>query len=400
MESAHQSITTYKTKLVTSGDDIRLFQELPVDLYKDYPHWIRPLDKDIENVFSVEKNRTFKHGICQRWLLLDSSGRAVGRVAAFVNHRTSEKGNDQPTGGMGFFECVNDKAAAFVLFDQCRDWLASHGMEAMDGPVNFGDRDRWWGLLLDGFDRDPNYLCNYNPPYYKNFFEDYGFQVYFYQYTFGRSVVGPLSDRLWEKSRLLEKDPNYSFRHLKRSEIDKMPGMIRYIYNKAWARRGEIPELTEAQASNIVKQMKPIIDEKLLWFGFYKDEPIIFFLSLPEVNQIFKRLSGKLNWWGKLKFVWYRFRKVDRKAFGILFGIIPEHQGKGVDGAIIIHFRKLMQDEYHRYDEYEMNWIGDFNPQMLRIAEQIQTEVVKTHATYRYLFDRTREFKRMPLVGK
>ena len=77
-----------------------------------------------------------------------------------------------------------------------------------------------------------------------------------------------------------------------------------------------------------------------------------------------------------------------------------QHQGKGVDGAIIIHFRKLMQEEYQRYDEYEMNWIGDFNPQMIRVAEQIQTEIVKTHITYRYLFDRTREFKRMPFISR
>ncbi len=88
----------------------------------------------------------------------------------------------------------------------------------------------------------------------------------------------------------------------------------------------EIPELTEAQAKPIVEQMKPIIDEKLLWFGFYKDEPVIFFLSLPEVNQIFKYLDGNLNWWGKIKFLWYKSRKVHRKAFGILFGIVPEHQ--------------------------------------------------------------------------
>jgi hypothetical protein len=394
------STSKYSTRVVSSNDDIRDFIEFPIKLYKDHSHWIRPLDKDIETVFSPDRNKAFRHGECTRWVLIDENGSVAGRVAAFVNNRTATKGNDQPTGGIGFFECIDSQEAAFVLFDQCKSWLKSKGMEAMDGPINFGDRDRWWGLLLEGYDKEPNYQCNYNPSYYRDFFEKYGFQVYFYQYTFGRSVVGPLSERLYEKARLLEGDTNYTFRHLRRNEISKLPGMIRHVYNKAWASRGEIPELTEAQAALIVKQMKPIIDEKLLWFGFYKGEPIICFLSLPEVNQIFKYLNGNLNWWGKIKFAWYKFRKVNRKAFGILFGIVPEHQGKGVDGAIIIHFRKLMQDEYHRYDEYEMNWIGDFNPTMIRIAEQIQTEVVKTHATYRYLFDRTKEFKRMPFIGR
>ncbi|HZY83040.1 MAG TPA: hypothetical protein VFE50_26155 [Cyclobacteriaceae bacterium] len=364
---------------------------LPVRLYKNQPHWIRPLDVDIETVFSKERNKAFRTGKCIRWILDDDNGVTIGRVAAFVSHRS---------GGMGFFECINDREAAFALFDQCKSWLQQQGMEYMDGPVNFGDRDRWWGLLVDGYESDPNYQCNYHLPYYRELFEAYGFQLYFYQYTFGRKRQGPLSERLLEKSRLIEKDPDYSFRHLKRSEIDKMPGMIRHVYNKAWAKRGEIPELTELQAKNIVSQMKPIMDEKLLWFGFYKDEPIAFFLSLPEVNQIFKHLNGQFNWWAKLKFLWYRFLKVDRKAVGLLFGIVPEHQGKGVDGAIILHFRKLMQDEYKRYDEFELNWIGDFNPQMIRVAEQVQTEIVKIHITYRYLFDRNKPFTRMPFISK
>ncbi len=397
MSSSSNQLWTLRE--VLTHDDVRAFLELPVRLFSHEPHWIRPLDKDIESVFDPKRNKAFRHGECKRWILLDSSGLTVGRVAAFVNERTVNKGNDQPTGGMGFFDCIDDRAAAFTLFDACVEWLRSKGMQAMDGPINFGDRDRWWGLLIEGFDRDPNYQCNYNPPYYRDIFEAYGFQVYFYQFTFGRPIMGPLGDRLAEKARLVENDSNYTFRHLEKAEIEKMPEMIRHIYNLAWASRGEIPELTEVQAKNIVQQMKPIIDEKLLWFGFYREEPVIFFLSLPEINQIIRYLGGRLDMWGKLKFAWYRFRGVNRKAFGILFGIVPEHQGKGLDGAIILHFRKLMQEDYRRYDEYEMNWIGDFNPRMIRVAEQIQTEIVKRHATYRYLFDRTKPFKRMPIMG-
>ena len=48
------------------------------------------------------------------------------------------------------------------------------GMEAMDGPINFGERDRWWGLITEGF-TPPLYCMNYNPPYYIALFENYGF---------------------------------------------------------------------------------------------------------------------------------------------------------------------------------------------------------------------------------
>lgn len=388
-----------RLKEVVSEEDKKDFVNFPIGLYKNYPNWIRPLDKDVENVFDPEKNKTFRHGEIIRWVLKDDQNNTVGRVAAFIDQKTIKKGNDQPTGGFGLFECINDKNAAFILFNACKEWLQAKGMEAMDGPINFGSRDRWWGLLVDGFDREPNYQCNYNPPYYNEFFDAYGFKEYFKQLTFARKVIEPLSPKLAYKADLIAKEEGYEFRHLRKDEIGKLGEYLRTVYNKAWANRAENPEISSQQAALIVKQMKPILDEKLLYFGFYKQEPISFFLSLPEINQIFKYVNGKLNWLGKLKFVWYQFRKVNTKAFGILFGVVPEHQGKGADGAMIMAARKVLQDEYKRYDEYEMNWIGDFNPKMINVVQQVGGFVSKTHITYRKLFDESKPFKRHPILN-
>src|SRR5690606_28126824 len=94
---------------VTTAREARDFLKLPVDLYRNEPRWIRPLDKDIEAVFDPSKNHAFRHGECTRWVLYNDAGKPIGRVAAFVNRRTVHKGNDQPTGGMGFFECIDDQ---------------------------------------------------------------------------------------------------------------------------------------------------------------------------------------------------------------------------------------------------------------------------------------------------
>jgi hypothetical protein len=387
-----------KIKEIITEADKREFLLFPLSLYKNFPQWIRPLDKDVEDVFNPEKNKTFRHGEVTRWILQNDQGATIGRVAAFIDQKTLNKGNSQPTGGMGFFECIENKEAAFLLLDQCKQWLQSKKAEAMDGPINFGSRDRWWGLLMDGFDREPNYQCNYNPPYYKNYFEAYGFQVYFQQFTFARKIDGPLSPKLAYKAELIAKDPEYEFRHLRKEEVNKLGEYLRTVYNKAWANRAENPEISSQQAALIVKQMKPILDVKLLYFGFYKGEPISFFLSLPEINQIFKHVNGKLDWLGKLKFVWLQFRKINTKAFGILFGVVPDHQGKGADGAMVMEARKVLQEEYKRYTEYEMNWIGDFNPKMINVVEQVGAVVSKTHITYRKLFDETKPFTRHPIL--
>jgi GNAT superfamily N-acetyltransferase len=383
---------------VSTEQDRYEFLILPVRLYKNEPMWIRPLDTDVENVFDPEKNKTFRHGECIRWLLKDDQGNTIGRVAAFIDQKIVKKGNDQPTGGMGFFECVDSNEGAGILLNQCKHWLQEKGMEAMDGPINFGSRDQWWGLLVNGFELPPNYRCNYNFAYYQKFFEDYGFQVYFYQLTFGRPVEGGINEKLKIKADLIARDPNYRFDYLRKKDWGSLPEMIKDVYNKAWAKRGEIPELTLQQAKLMVKQMKPLLDEKLLWFGYYKNEPISFFLSLPEVNQIFKHVNGKLNLLGKIKFLWHSLRKTNKKAFGVLFGVDPAHHGKGIDGAIIETFRIMAQAKGFAYNHYEMNWIGDFNPKMIRVVEQINAPIVKRHATYRKLFDETKPFKRMPFI--
>jgi hypothetical protein len=133
---------------VQSSKDIKTFLQIAITINANDPQWIRPLDKDIEEVFDEKKNKFFKRGVAKRWLLFNETEECIGRVAAFVNRQYKEA---QPTGGIGFFECVNDQKAAHFIFDYCKNWLQEQGMEAMDGPINFGERDKWWGLLVEGF---------------------------------------------------------------------------------------------------------------------------------------------------------------------------------------------------------------------------------------------------------
>ena len=157
----------------------KMFYSLPLKIYDGDPNWLQPLDKDIKEVFDTQKNKFFRHGSLTRFIVLNDEDQVVGRIAAFINERTAYK-EKQPTGGIGFFECINDQNAAFALFDQAKSWLIDHGMKAAMGPINFGETDMWWGLLVDGFS-NPYYGMNYNPSYYKNFFETYGFKVKYEQ---------------------------------------------------------------------------------------------------------------------------------------------------------------------------------------------------------------------------
>lgn len=385
---------------VKSTKEARQFINLPISLYKEEKNWIRPLDKDIINVFDPKTNKNFKNGKCIRWLLLNDKSEVIGKIAAFVNEKTATKDNDQPTGGVGFFDCINDQNAANLLFDTAKKWLEDNGMEAMDGPINFGNRDAWWGLLVEGFNIQPNYQCNYNFPYYQELFENYGFQMYFKQFTFGKKANEPLKERLYKKAELVAKDPDYSFRYIDKKNLSKYAEDFRTVYNDAWAKHGGVPEMSSEQAATIMKKMKPIMDEKIIWFAYHKENPVAFYVNLPDLNQIFKHVNGKLDLIGKLKFLYHTKMKTNRKMVGVVFGISPEHQGKGVDGGIIKAISDYVRFKYPRYDHLEMNWIGDFNRKMVIVAQQVGGSVsaVKTHHTYRYLFDRNKPFERMKFI--
>ena len=143
--------------------------------------------------------------------------------------------------------------------------------------------------------------------------------------------------------------------------------------------------------------MKPVMDEKISWFVYYKDEPVGIWINLPDLNQWFRHLHGKFSLWHKLKFLWVKRTKKCDKFVGLVFGIVPEWQGKGVDSYLIVEGGNLIQKE-KLYDKYEMQWIGEFNPKMINVAENLGTYRSRILTTYRYLFDRTKEFKPHPIL--
>ncbi|SNR73551.1 GNAT family N-acetyltransferase [Hymenobacter mucosus] len=384
---------------VTTPEHRRQFLDLPARIYRNHPNWISPLDHEIESVFDPKRNHNFAHGEAIRWVLTNPAGEVVGRVAAFINHETPQTDPTLPVGGLGFFECIDNQAAANQLFDAAQQWLSQRGLAAMDGPINFGERDRFWGLLVAGF-TEPNYGMFYHPPYYQQLFETYGFQVFFKQYTCYREVavhLHPTFSRAFDT--YAQQYPTFRFQHGSKRDAEKLARDFHHVYNLAWANHSGVNPMPLEKARELVREMKPVLDERLLWFAYHNDEPIAFFVSLPELNQIFKHVGRNFNLWGKLRFLWEKrkyMQRPDKKLFGVIFGVVPEWQGKGIESALMVHARA----EFMRagYTDIEMNWIGDFNPRMLALTRSIGARIYKTHVTYRFLFDRTRPFERSPII--
>ncbi|MDR3328650.1 MAG: hypothetical protein LBS63_00895 [Prevotellaceae bacterium] len=389
-------MATYTLIKVNGRQQARAFLDYPKALYRGDAAYVHPLDSDVESIFDSQRNRLLQEGgEAVRFLLQDEEGGLVGRVAAFVNPRTAHLGG-QPTGGMGFFECAPQQEAAFKLLDVCRQWLEVRGMEAMDGPVNFGGRERWWGLLVDGFTQ-PSYGMSYALPYYKGFFEAYGFRPYFNQYSYLRPVsMTGVADSILARAAHAEGNPRYTFRHTNRRAMPRFAEDFRSVYNRAWAAHPEVEPMTAAQAEAEVEALRPIVDHRLILFAYYDGEPVGFFLQVPDVNEVIRRIGGgRLTAAKKLRF-WYllRVKKVCRRIVGIAFGIVPEHRGHGVESAMAMAFAKTALGSGFPYRDIDLTWVGDFNPVMMRFQQQLGGVVHKTHTTYRFLFDREKPFER------
>lgn len=359
------------------------------------PAYIRPLDNEVNDVFDPSKNKHYTYGETKRWILKDNKSNLIGRIAAFTHSKYVNKGTDFTTGGIGFFDCINDQEAANILFDAAKAWLQSKGMQAMDGPINFGDRDKWWGLMVEGFEKEPLYGMSFNPDYYESLFAGYGFNNYYNQFYYGMNVDDPLPARFAERYARFASKPDYSAKHISMKDLEKHAHDFTAVYNAAWAQHGEAKEITYQQVMHLFNKMKPIMDPRMVWFAYYKKDPIAMFINIPDLNQYFKYFNGKFGLFQKLQLLWMKKRGTCKKASGLAFGVVPKFQALGID-SFLIHSCALVVQGKGWYETYEMGWAGDWNPKMINIYKSLGGVQSRRMTTFRYIFDDKFPFERHP----
>ena len=374
----------------------KAFCQVNADLNKFNPSYIRPLDNEVLQVFDPSKNKLFKEGDAKKWLLQDDHGKWIGRIAAFYYTKYKNKGTEFPTGCVGFFDCIDDSEAANTLFDTAKQWLKENGMVAMDGPVNFGDRDKWWGLMIDGFDKEPMYGMSFNPAYYEKLFSAYGFENYYNQYYYKINILDGLPDKFKERYEKFQSKKDYQARHLNKKHLEKYAQDFVTVYNEAWAQHGEAKAITLEQIMKLFKTLSPIMDEKVIWFAYYKEEPIAMFINIPDVNQYFKHFNGQLGLVQKIHLLWMKWRKTNTRLTGLAFGVVPKYQSLGVD-SFLIYSSALLLYKLKSYNQYEMGWAADWNPKMVNIYKSLGAQPSRQMVTYRHIFDLNQHpFERHP----
>ena len=243
---------------------------------------------------------------------------------------------------------------------------------------------------------------NYNPPYYQNLFENYGFRIFYNQLCFYLPIAQNNQQQLQQRgyevhSRFAAKG-HYHVEAIDKHNLKKFASDFRDIYNQAWAKHEGGKTISEEKAWKIFRQMKPVFKKYTSWIAYYKDQPIAMWINLPDINQIFRHFNGKLNLVNKLRFLYYLKTNHITQLVGLVYGVIPEYQGTGADYFMLVEAEKELK-KHTGYTDLEMQWIGDFNPKMLGVIDFLGATEDRRLATYRYLFDRTRPFTRHPEIS-
>jgi GNAT superfamily N-acetyltransferase len=356
---------------VKSPKDWKQFHQVPALIYSYDKKYVPHLRQDVEQVLGASS--PLNKGNNVKLFLLKQGKTPIGRCAAFY-----EQG--KTAGSMGFFECIDDLNAAEMLFKACEDFLKEAQCDSITGPINFGERDKFWGLMIKGFDGN-SYQENYNPPYYRKFFEHFGFEIDFEQSTqevspstFNLSHFEPLEARL--------RAQGFTLRHYSLKASDKFANDFADVYNRAWAIHEHFEELSAARVKALLNKLKPVLREDLIWFTYKDERPVAFYVSIGELNEWFRYVNGNLNWWGKIKFLYYRWKKPMTKVRGLIFGVVPEFQGKGITSGMVMKMFEIIKNDPHLVSN-ELAWIGDFNPKMLNFLRRLGAVETKRHATFK-----------------
>ena len=366
---------------VESESDKRKFIEFPYEMYKGNKYWVEPLRFDVKNNLSEKKNPFYQHSKLKLWMA-KKNGEIIGRIAGIINDNHNEFHKDK-VGFFGFFECINDKNAAKLLFDKAAEFVKANGMDILRGPVSPSTNDEC-GLLVDGFDMPPVMLMPYNPEYYKELLESYGFKKAkdLFALWISKDVIKneQMMNKLDRISDMIIKKENLTIRKVNLKDFQNEVQKVREVYNNAWESNWGFVPMTEDEFKHIAANLKMVVDPLYVEFAEINGETVGFSLALPDINQAIKGLNGKLFPFGIFKFLANK-KKIDQLRV-IIMGVKKEYHKKGIDA---IFYRDIIRDANNNgIRGAEISWVLEDNFAMKQSAEKLGAKVYKTYRIYDY----------------
>ena len=362
---------------VNSKGALKEFVELPYALYRDDPHWVPPLRIAVKELLDKAKHPFYANAETELYLAR-KNGKVVGRVAAILD-KAHNRFHEEKAGFFGFFECVNDPAAAAALLSAARKWVAGKGAGFIRGPVN-PSTNYECGMLVEGFDSDPMVMMTYNPRYYPTLMEQAGLRKSKDLYAYlsnANTIEMEKIDRVADK---VLKTTGVRVRPINMKDFDADVARVWEVYAAAWARNWGFIPMSREEFALSGKEMKMILKPGLVLIGEIGDRVVGFALALPDINQALKPANGSLFPTGLLKILYYQ--RLIRNVRVLALGVVEEYRASGLAAGfyatLVRNARKL------GFGDCEMSWILEDNVLMNRSLEVMGAKRYKTYRIYEW----------------
>jgi GNAT superfamily N-acetyltransferase len=368
-----------EVKPVEGRRELKQFIKLPFRLHGGTP-WVPPLIYERKQFLDKAKNPYFEHGEAE-YFLAWRDGEPVGRITAQVDSRWDQfqGGSD---GQFGFIEAEDDPQVFEALLGAAEGWVRERGRDRMIGPMDFTTNDEC-GLLVEGHELHPMILEPWHPRYYDERVAALGYgklmDLLIWWLGMGELKQGDqFADAIHAVADKVESEHGITVRNMDKSDLEAEIGRFMEVYNSAWEKNWGFVPVTEEEVRFQAQNLKQILDERWAFIAERDGEVLGAALTLPDINQVTKKMNGRL-----LPFGWLRFllgkRKIDRvRVFAL--GVKPEYQHTGIAARFYVrHIETAAETGIPAGDE---GWILETNKPMNRAMEGMGGKVVKKYRLY------------------
>jgi hypothetical protein len=372
-------MTRSEIKEVSSKKDWNEFIKLPWRIYKNDPLWVPPLLFDLKRQLNKKMNPFFQDAEVKYWIAF-AERNCVGRIAAIVNHQHNRFHNDR-VGFFGYFECINDKSVASELFFATHEWLKKKGIATVWGPVNLSLANES-GVLIEGFERSPIIQMNYNPRYYSELVEGLGYKKEHDLLAFyiGDDILKneSIMQRLKRLSDIVTQKEKISFRYFNKKDFKNEVERIRLLFNEYMSNNWGFVPIEKKEFDFMAQSLKPLLIKELAIFAEINGEAVGFSLALPDINQIVKKIDGKLFPFGIFKFLFLKNKITDIRV--ILMGINKPFRKKGLEA--VFYYQTIIEGAKRKFTGAELSWVSEANPLMIRALENLNAKLYKRYRVF------------------
>jgi hypothetical protein len=231
-------------------------------------------------------------------------------------------------------------------------------------------------------------MMGHQSPRHQPWVEGQGYTVAKVLYTYDvdvRKEYPPLVQRIIASG---EKNPRINIRKVDLKRFDAEAAIIISILNEAWADNWGFVPITDSEIAHTAKKLKPLVHADLIRIAELDGEAVAFMMTLPDLNQVQKRVNGKngkpslLGWMTLLLWLW-KPRHADMRV--PLMGVRKRLQASRLASQLafmMIEF--IRRDAVANYGAKrgEIGWVLDDNQGMIAIADTIESKINKQYNIY------------------